>query len=188
VRSLALALALAAVLPGRAAHAADLVAEVKAAFLYNFAKFVEWPPEAFPAPSAPLTFCVYGEGPAGAGLEASLEALIRGETLNGRLLVVRHLRSLQQARECQVLFLGENGRAAEALAALGGASVLTVGEGEDFLEDGGTIRLFLQQNKIRFDINLEAAEKSSLKISSKLLRLAQAIDPQRLQRPQRREG
>jgi hypothetical protein len=189
VRSLALVLALAlgTVRAANAAEpAADLVSEVEAAFLYNFAKFVEWPPEAFAARSAPLTFCVDQEGPAGAGLAASLEALIRGETLNDRRLAVRRLRDFQQVRACHVLFLGaaEKRRVPEALAALRGASVLTVGEGKDFLDDGGMIRLFLEQNKMRFDINLEAAEKSALKISSKLLRLAQAVDPQR---PQRRE-
>jgi YfiR/HmsC-like len=186
-----LALALAAVLsmpewasPGlanAAEPAADLESEVKAAFLYNFAKFIEWPPEAFPAPSAPMTFCVYGEEPAGAALEASLGALLRGETLNGRRLAVRRLHDLPQLRECQVLFIGaaEKGHLPEVLTALGEASALTVGEGTDFLDKGGMIRLFLEQNRMRFDINLEAAEKRALRISSKLLRLAQTVKPQR---------
>jgi hypothetical protein len=178
--ALILALAAALALPGladAAEPAADLESEVKAAFLYNFAKFIEWPPDAFPEPSAPMTFCVYGEGSVG----ADLDALVRGETLNGRRLVVRRLRELAAARECHVLFLGtaEKGRVAEALAALREASVLTVGEGKSFLDDGGMIRLFLEQNRMRFDINLDAAEKSALRISSKLLRLAQTVNPQR---------
>jgi len=174
----ALSLAAALLTPGRAGAAepaADLESEVKAAFLYNFAKFVEWPPEALPA--APVTFCVYREDPVG----ASLEALTRGETLNGRRLVVRRLRDFLQVRECHVLFLNaaEKGHLPEALSALHGAGVLTVGEGKDFLDKGGMIRLFLEQNRMRFDINLDAAETCALKISSKLLRLAHAVNPQR---------
>jgi len=185
VRRLGLAFCLAFCLagglpPGWAAAAeppADLAAEIKAALLFNFAKFVEWPAEAFPDLSAPMTFCVYGEDSVGAGLEA----LIRGETLSGRRLAVRRLRDLQQVRECHLLFVSaaEKGRVSETLAALRDARVLTVGEGADFLGRGGMIRLFLEQNRMRFDINLDAAEKSGLKISSKLLRLAQAVNPQR---------
>ena len=168
---------------GLAEPAADLESEVKAAFLYNFAKFIEWPPDAFAQPSAPMAFCVYGEDPVG----ASLEALIRGETLNGRRLEVRRLRGVSQARECHVLFFSaaEKGRLPEALSALREARALTVGEGKDFLDKGGMIRLFLEQNRMRFDINLDAAETCSLKISSKLLRLAHAVNPQR---PQRQGG
>jgi hypothetical protein len=182
MRVLVLALALAAALSmpgwaGAAEPAADLESEVKAAFLYNFAKFVEWPPDAFPEPSAPLAFCVYGDDP----VSASLDAVTRGETLNGRRLVVRRLRDLLQVRECHVLFISaaEKGRLPEALSALRDARVLTVGEGQGFLDKGGMIRLFLQQNRMRFDINLDAAEACALKISSKLLRLAQAVNPQR---------
>jgi len=122
--------------------------EVKAAFLYNFAKFVEWPPDAFPEPSAPLAFCVYGDDP----VSASLDAVTRGETLNGRRLVVRRLRDLLQVRECHVLFISaqEKGRLPEALSALRDARVLTVGEGQGFLDKGGMIRLFLEQNRMRF--------------------------------------
>jgi hypothetical protein len=177
-----LAVALAAVLLGlagwgRAAGASDFEYEIKAAFLYNFAKFVEWPPEAFPQASTPVSLCVFGDDP----FDGSLDTVVRGETLNGRHLAVRRPRDVQEARECQVLFIGaaEKGRAPEALSALRGTSVLTVGEGKDFLDQGGVIRLFLEQNRVRFDINLDAAERNHLKISSKLLALARTIVPQR---------
>jgi hypothetical protein len=164
-------------LAGAAEPAADLESAVKAAFLFNFAKFVEWPPEAFPEPSVPLAFCVYGEDPVG----SSLEAVTRGETLYGRRLVVRRVRDLPQLRECHVVFFGaaEKRNLPEALSALREARVLTVGEGKDFLDKGGMIRLFLERNRMRFDINLDAAETCALKISSKLLRLAHAVNPQR---------
>ena len=185
-------MALALALPGLAAAAepADLESEVKAAFLYNFAKFVEWPPDAFPAPSAPMILCVYGTDRASTALESSLLELTRGESLNSRPLAVRRLGDLVQIRECHVLFVGaaEKGHLPEVLAALRETRALTVGEGADFLDKGGMIRLFLEQNRMRFDINLDAAEKGSLKISSKLLRLAQAVNPQRTQGPQRGEG
>jgi hypothetical protein len=159
----------------QAAAAPDLEYEVKAAFLYNFAKFVEWPPEAFPLSSTPVALCVYGDDPFG----GSLDTVVRGETLNGRRLVVRRLRDLPQARECHVLFLGEKVRGAEVVAALRGVSVLTVAESRDFLDQGGMIRFVVEENRVRFDINLDAAEKNRLKISSKLLRLAREVVSQR---------
>jgi hypothetical protein len=157
--------------------ASDFEYEIKAAFLYNFTKFVEWPAETFPHVSTPVSLCVFGEDPFG----GSLDAVVQGETLNGHRLAVRRPRDLTAARECQVLFISgsEKGRASEALSALKGTSVLTVGEGKDFLDQGGVIRLFLEQSRVRFDINLDAAERNHLKISSKLLALARTVVPQR---------
>ena len=161
----------------RAGQQQDAERELKAVFLYNFAKFVEWPPGGFPEPPAPVTLCVLGDDAVG----ESLEAVVKGETLNGRRLVVRRPRDAQQARDCHVLFVGpaEKGRIPEVLTALRGTSVLTVGDGGDFLDHGGMIRFFLEQNRVRFDINLDAAERSHLSLSSKLLRLARAVNPQR---------
>jgi hypothetical protein len=168
--------ALLGVLPGFAAPA-DLEYEVKAAFLFNFAKFVEWPPDAFPDPATPVTICVLGEDPFGQGLDAVVE----GETLNGRRLVVRRLRDVLQVRDCHVLFVSrsEKERLPSLMAGLRSGGVLTVGEGDDFLEQGGIIRFILEQNRVRFDINLDAAERGRLKLSSKLLRLARSVNPQR---------
>jgi len=179
-RALFPALALLAAVAASAARApapAEIEYEVKAAFLYNFAKFVDWPPEAFPTPGTPVSLCVLGEDPFG----GSLDSVVRGETLNGRHLAVRRVQGAGEARGCQVLFLprAERGRAAEVLAALRGASVLTVGEESDFLDQGGVIRFVLEQGRVRFEINLDAAERDHLKLSSKLLRLARAVNPQR---------
>jgi len=150
--------------------------DLKAAFLYNFAKFVEWPEAAFPEPTTPVTLCVLGDDPVG----ASLETVVKGEKLNDRRLVVRLLRDPQATQGCHVLFVGpEKGHLPEILAPLHGTGVLTVGGTADFLDRGGMIRLFLEHNRVRFDINLDAAEHSHLKLSSKLLRLARAVNPQR---------
>jgi hypothetical protein len=150
--------------------------ELKAAFLYNFAKFVDWPPAAFPDRSTPVTLCTLGDDAVG----ASLAAVVKGETLNDRRLVVRRLRDPQEARDCHVLFVSPaEKRVAQVLASLREAGVLTVGDGNDFLDQGGMIRLFLEQSRVRFDINLDAAERSHLTLSSKLLRLARAVNPQR---------
>jgi hypothetical protein len=155
----------------------DLEYQVKAAFLFNFAKFVEWPADALKGPRDPMAICVLGKDPFG----ASLDDVVRGETVNGRSLVVRRTHQVLEARECQVVFLAESERRrqAEILSAMEGASILTVGEGDGFLDDGGIVRLVLDQNRVRFDINLTAAEANRLKLSSKLLRLARSLQPPR---------
>jgi hypothetical protein len=174
VLALAAALLFAGLEQARATQSGER--DLKAAFLYNFAKFVEWPQAAFPEPTTPVTLCVLGDDAVG----ASLEMVVKGEKLNDRRLVVRLLRDPQATQGCHVLFVGpEKGRLPEILAPLRGTGVLTVGGAADFLDRGGMIRLFLEQNRVRFDINLDAAEQSHLKLSSKLLRLARAVNPQR---------
>lgn len=149
--------------------------QLKAAFLYNFAKFVEWPAGAFPGEAAPLTICVYGEDPFG----RTLEELVRNERIGNRPLEVRRPDSLSQLGECHILYVSrsERAREGEVVSSLGEAPVLTVGESESFLRSQGMIGFFLEENKVRFQVNLDAAEGSRLKISSKLLRLAKAWTP-----------
>jgi uncharacterized protein DUF4154 len=164
-------LLLAAVLAAGAAGGAPAPEyEIKAAFLYNFAKFVEWPPDAFADPASPLSLCVFGADPFG----GSLETVVRGETLGGRRLAVRRVRQPDDARSCHVLFVGraERGRIPDVLAATRDASVLTVGESEGFLDQGGVIQFILAAGKVRFEIDAAGAERARLKISSKLMRLA----------------
>jgi hypothetical protein len=150
---------------------------VTAAVLFNFVKFVEWPVDAFHESSSPLALCVLGDD----AIADSLDAVVQGEKLNGRPLVVRRLSDARPVRECHVVFIGplETGRLPDVLGRLAASNVLTVGEGDRFLDQGGMIRLFLEQNRLRFDVNLDAAERSHLKLSSKLLRLARAVNPQR---------
>jgi hypothetical protein len=163
---------------GPAAPASAQVAaeyDVKAAFLYNFAKFVEWPPDAFDAPGSPMTLCIVGKDPFG----DVLDTLVRGETLQGRPLIVHRTRDLPEVRNCHVVFLSraETARQEEVLATVRGAGILTVGEGDSFLSDGGIIRFVIEANRVRFEVNLEAAERNGLKVSSKLLRLARSVQP-----------
>lgn len=144
--------------------------ELKAAFLYNFVKFVEWPADAFAGAKSPLTICVYGNDP----FRASLDGVVRGETLGERGLLVQRPEALGDLRDCRVLFVSrsESHRLPEVLAQVEGAPVLTVGDTDGFLRAGGVINFVMEDNKVRFQINQEAAERNRLTISSKLLRLA----------------
>jgi hypothetical protein len=141
---------------------------VKAAFLFNFTKFVDWPADAFADEKSPFQLCVLGEDPFG----KSLDDVVANEAVNGRPIVVRRLPRGTDPRSCQILFLGRTEREAEVLAGLRGAPVLTVGESDRFLADGGLVNFFLDVRRVRFEIHLPNAERTPLKISSKLLRLA----------------
>ena len=153
----------------------NLEYQVKAAFLFNFAKFVEWPADAFVKAGDPLAICVLGKDPFG----ESLDQVVRGETVNGRPLAVRRPRQILEVRDCQIVFLAEEERAyqSQILSAVEGASILTVGESDGFLTGGGVIRFVLEKNRVRFDVNLAAAEANRLKLSSRLLSLARTVQP-----------
>jgi hypothetical protein len=146
---------------------------VKAAFLYNFAKFVEWPPETSGGPSAPLVLGVLGDDPFG----GTIDQLVAGKTANGRPLVVRRLKWGEDLRQCHILFISssEHKRLPQILEALRGASVLTVGDMDQFGQQGGMIQFVLEQSKVRFEINIAAGEQARLKFSSKLLALAKTV-------------
>jgi len=159
----------------RAAPPRPLEYEVKAAFLFNFAKFVEWPPDAF-REHDPLTICIFGEDPFGAVLDGTLA----GETLAGRPLQARRTDRPGELRSCQIVFIGqaERERVPEVLASLRGANVLTVGESDRFAEQGGMVRFFVEANRVRFEVNLDALERTRLVVSSKLLRVARVVRPE----------
>ena len=145
--------------------------QIKAAFIYNFARFVEWPPEAFSNKNSPMIIGVLGENVFGDSLEQS----INGKVINGHPLQFEVFNSAAQVTNCQVLFISasEKSRLSKILAQLQDRSILTVGEKADnFISDGGMIYLLIVEDKVRFEINNEAAKKSGLIISSKLLRLA----------------
>jgi len=147
--------------------------QVKAAFLFHFAQFVEWPEETFASANSPLTYCTIGEDP----FHGSLDAALNGKTIGARSFRVMHFKQPQEIQGCQVLFIGakEKKLAAAILGNAKGNSVLTVGESEHFVQDGGMIGFLLEENKIRFEVNLEAAQKANLKISSRLLALAKSV-------------
>jgi len=147
--------------------------QVKAAFLFNFAKFVEWPTEAFPTADAPLQICVLGQDPFG----RDFEQVIEDKAVNGHRLEVAHPDGVPQARACQILFIGssEKQRVRDILQGLTGVSVLTVGDTPGFAKMGGVINFVLDENRVRFEINLKAAERAHLKLSARLLTVAKLI-------------
>lgn len=148
-------------------------AEVKAVFLLNFAKFVEWPPEAFAGPQAPIVIGVLGADPFGEILDRTIAA----ESVNGRPVAVKRFESIADLEPCHVLYISssEKARLPEILAQLETAKVLTVGDMKRFARRGGAINFVSEQNKIRFEINKKAADRAGLKISSQLLKLARMV-------------
>ena len=147
--------------------------DLKAAFLFNLAQFVEWPPSAMPPADGPFVIGVLGEDPFG----AILDEIVRNETVQGRPIVVQRFRTVDAVGRCQILFISasEDARAREILSALAGRGLLTVGESEPVAAAGGVIRFLVVNNKLRLRINADAASREQLKISSKLLRLAEVV-------------
>ena len=147
--------------------------EVKAAFLYHFSQFVDWPEGTFKEAKSPIVYCTLGEDPFHGALEASLS----GKAVGERALRVQHFKQLEEIRGCQILFIGEGKqkRAASLATQLQGNPVLTVGESEHFIQEGGMIGFLFEENKIRFEVNLDAAEHAKLKLSSRLLGLAKRV-------------
>lgn len=145
--------------------------QVKAAFILNFAAFVEWPPSAFRDATAPLVVGVYGEDPFG----PALDEILAGEVTRERSFIVRRLRPGADPTGCHILFVSDSERRrwSGVLASLRRQPVLTVGNGPDFNEAGGIIEFVTERGRIRFRINVQAAEAAGLVLSSKLLRLAQ---------------
>ena len=147
--------------------------QLKAVFLFNFAQFVEWPPQAFADAQTPLVIGVLGRDPFGAYLDEA----VRGETVNNRSLVVRRYGRVEDIDTCHILFISrsEGDRLEKILARLRGRNILTVGDAEGFGLHSVMIRLVTVENKIRLRINLEVAQAANLRISSKLLRAAQIV-------------
>jgi hypothetical protein len=171
----AVLLALAAALPVRAQAPSPTEYQVKAAFLFNFSQFVDWPAASFADAHAPLVIGVLGSDPFG----ATLDEIVRGESVNGHPLAVRRYQSLEQVATCHILFIARSQVAQldAIVAALEGRSVLTVGDFDGFTRRGGVIRFVTVGNKIRMRVNLVAAQEANLTISSKLLRPAQIVEP-----------
>ena len=147
--------------------------EIKAAFLYNFTKFVEWPPEAFPDDSAPIVIAVLGPDPFG----SALDEIVAGKHAGGRPLMVRRFETSSDLTACHVVFVSsrsadEFSRRVQTPAR---RYMLTVGETDGFAETGGVVQFVTDERKVRFRINPTAANKAGLKISSRLLNLAEVV-------------
>lgn len=146
--------------------------QIKAAFLYNFAKFIEWPAGAPVSDAQTFTIGILGQDPFGPDI-----AVIEGKPVKGKSLRIVRGPTLDELKGCQVLFIGTTSGAEfqRILNHLKGRPVLTVGESAGFASQGGMIQLMTVENKVRFEINAEVAEKAGLKISSHLLRLARIV-------------
>jgi hypothetical protein len=146
---------------------------VKAAFLFHFAQLVEWPAGALGDEKNPMTLCTFGKDPFGGDLESTLQ----GKAIGTRALRIVHVNQPQETPGCEVLLMGgkDHKEIAAALAALKDQSILTVGESEGFAKQGGMIGFSMESGKVRFDINVDAAARAKLKISSRLLLLAKTV-------------
>jgi hypothetical protein len=149
--------------------------EVKAAFLYKFASFVEWPTE---TANASLCIAVLGHDPFG----TVLDEVVKGKTINGRGFRIMRFKSDEEARDCHIVFISasEKGRVSSILGRLQGSSILTVSDIPGFCQGGGIIEFDLQDQKVHFGINPQAGERAGLKISSKLLSVAKIVRERRL--------
>ena len=155
------------------AAAAPTEDQVEAVFVFNFSHFVEWPPDAFDAPTDPFIIGILGNDPFG----AHLDQVVQGEQINGHPLRVQRFRSIADIKRCQILFIdrSETGRIGQILTALSGRSTLTVSQADEAAEHGVMIQFATENNRIRLRINVESARAAGLTISSKLLRPAAIV-------------
>jgi hypothetical protein len=150
---------------------------LKAVFLYNFTQFVEWPASSFSSDDAPMVIGILGTDPFGSYLEET----VAGEKINGHPLLVRHYNTVEEIGSCQILFINvaDPRKREQIIATLKGRNILTVSDAPDFLHQGGMIRFFTKQDKIKLQVNLAVTKTANLVISSKLLRLVDIFDPQK---------
>lgn len=155
--------------------------QVKAAFIYNFIKFVEWPQEKLPEKNSP-----YVIGVLGTDIDPFfdphwftnyLDQAVNGKTINDRKLLVKRSDRASNLKDCHLIFISasERNRMKDVLAALDQTGILTISETENFCQQGGMINFFMASGKVRFEINAHAAESAGLKISSKLLNVAKIV-------------
>jgi hypothetical protein len=170
--ALLIAMTCAGLLPASVgAQTPTLEYRVKAAYIYNFTKYVDWPSGAIG--TGPLTICVAGRNPFG----TALDELVEGEQIESHPLAVRVI--LEPEAGCHVLFV-PNGAAVQAyLRGAQGKPILTIGEAPDFIAMGGIVNFVREEGKIRFEIDPQAAERASLRISSRVMRLARMPDAAR---------
>lgn len=150
--------------------------QVKAAFLFNFTQFVEWPVTTFQHAEEPLVIAVIGQDPFG----TYLDEVVAGESMQGHPMVVRRLNPEDEIEDCHILYINlpDREKTEEVLEKVKGRSILTVSDMPDFLKSGGMIRFVTVNNKIQFQINPAASIAADLTISSKLLNLAEIFSPE----------
>lgn len=145
---------------------------IKAAFLYNFTKFVKWPEKAFANAASPIKICILGDSPFGTSLEA-----IENKTAGGRKFVIFEAKSVDDIDDCHVLFIS-NGSEKEffnSIEHIQQKNILTVGDKQGLARKGSVINFIVVNNKVQFEINTKSAERANLKISSQLLKIARIV-------------
>jgi hypothetical protein len=148
--------------------------EVKAAFLFNFTRFVEWPPDAFPTDTTPIVIGLFHSDPFG----AALRRVVDGQTVRGRAVEIRVVKSYDEVRACHMVFVsaGEERRIPDLLRSGAVGRVLVVGESAGFAQAGGMMNFVMDGSRVRFEVNLRAATRAGLKLSSRLLSMARLVD------------
>lgn len=147
--------------------------QVKAAYLYNFAKFVEWPKGSFPDASSPIRLCVLNDP----SIELQLSQIVKDKQISGRSIAVVPIESAEQGRSCQILFINSahNWQLEHVIKVLQGASVLTVGEATGFVEQGGIVNFVTENDQVHFQVNDRAATQCKLHMSARLLSVAKLV-------------
>ena len=146
--------------------------EIKAAYLYNFINYIDWPADTLPPAGGNITIGIVGESPFGSAFDA-----LEGKQIKGHTLTVKSVESAKDLESCQIVFVcaSEKNRIAEIIGQLKDSRILTVGEIDGFAAQGGIINFISEHNKVRFEINLDAAKRLGLTISSELLKLARLV-------------
>jgi YfiR/HmsC-like len=147
--------------------------QVKATFIYNFSRFIDWPTGTFTSGRSSLRVCVLGNDPFGGALDS-----IKGKNVQGRKIQIEHLESFSKLEACQILFISssEKGHLKEILESAKHSRIVTIGEMSQFTQNGGVVALAMRKDRIHFSVNLDAANETGVKISSTVLRLATIVN------------
>jgi len=165
------------IIPCGAVAQESLKHTVEAAFLFKFGRFVEWPATAFASATSPFNLCIVGEDPFG----STLDKVVKGETINGRTIYIHRLKKIERNSDCHILYIGDSGE--QSLTRIvndtRGSHVLTVSNANESESEAVIIGFVIANNRVRFDINDEAAARNNLVISSRLLNLALSVKPRK---------
>jgi YfiR/HmsC-like len=169
--SLMLLIGSAATVPAQDSSSSEYL--IKAGFIYNFAKLVDWPTSAFPQPDSPIVIGILGADPFG----SILDKVFAGKKVNDHGFVIKRIKSASDAKDCHILFVSssETARISDAIRLTKSMPILTISEIPGFANRGGIINLTLQDSKVRFEVNVDAARAADLNISSRLLALAKIV-------------
>jgi YfiR/HmsC-like len=159
--------------PAQSSGSASSEYLIKAGFIYNFAKLMEWPAPVFPQPNSPIVIAILGVDP----FQGTLDNVLRGKQVNGREFVVKHLKWGDDLKGCNIIFVSSSEKAHfdDLFRMIRGLPILTIGDTPGFAERGGMINFVLEDDKVRFEIDVDAARQADINISSRLLALAKIV-------------